>query len=187
MLYLTAANNNIFNVTINFVLNKIIYEFRINNSLTLLKNLSLKNYNCFRLIKREFVEKIITFVNVIKKLRYNVVYINIKLVVDDYVYLYLYNNYIIFNLINRKLNQQRINFFKILKKIDILVYRFELSSIIQIYSIISIAQLKSTSVFKTNFYRRFRSNTKNSSFVQLKNNNDLKNSIKVYEIKQLLN
>ena len=187
MLYLTTTNNNAFNVTINFVLNKIVYEFQVNNSLTLLKNLLSKNYSCFQLIKREFVEKIITFVNVIKKLRYNVIYIDIEFVVDDYVYLCLYNNYIIFNFTNRKLNQQQIDFFKILKKIDILVYRFELSLIMQIYLIISIVQLKSTLTFKANFYCRFCSNTKNSLFVQLKNDNDSKNSIKVYEIEQLLN
>ena len=126
MLYLTAVNNNVFNVTINFASNEIIYKFRVNNSLILLKNLSSKNYNCFQLIKREFVEKIIIFVNVIKKLRYDVVYIDIEFVVDDYVYLCLYNDYIIFNLINCKLNQQRIDSFKILIKINILTYRFEL-------------------------------------------------------------
>ena len=130
MLYLTITNNNAFNVIINFVSNKIFYKFRINNLLTLLKNLSLKNYNCFRLIKREFVEKIIIFVNIIKKLRYNVVYINIEFVVNDYVYLCLYNNYTIFDFINCKLNQQRIDFFKILKKINILIYCFKLSLII---------------------------------------------------------
>ena len=187
MLYLITANNNAFNVTINFVSNKIIYKFRVNDSLTLLKNLSSKNYNRFRLIKREFVEKIMTFANVIKKLRYNAVYIDIELVVDDYVYLYLYNSYIIFDFINCKLNQQRINSFKILKKIDTLIYRFKLLLIMQIYSIILIVQLKLTSTFKTNFYCRSRSNTKNSLFVQLKNNNDSKNLIKIYEIKQLLN
>ena len=90
------------------------------------------------MIKCEFVKKAIIFVNVIKKLQYNAVYINIKFVIDNYVYLYLYNNYTIFDFNNRKLNQQQVNSFKILKKIDILIYCFELLSIIQIHSIISI-------------------------------------------------
>ena len=78
------------------------------------------------------------FVNVIKKLRYNVVHIDLKLIVDDYAYFCLYNNYIIFDFINRKLNQQRVDFFKILKKIDILIYRFQLFSIMIIHLMIFI-------------------------------------------------
>ena len=138
MLYLTTINNNITNVTIDFAFNELIYKFRINDLLKLLKNLLTKNYNRFRLIKRKFVEKTIIFVNVIQKLRYNATYTNLKLAVDDYVYLCLYNNYTISNFINKKLNQQRVNFFKILKKIDILIYRLELFLIMKIYSIIFI-------------------------------------------------
>ena len=106
MFYLTTINNNVTNATINFASNKLIYEFRINDSLKLLKNLLTKNYNRFRLIKQELIEKAIIFVNIVKKLRYDVVYINLKLVIDNYVYLCFYNNYTISNLINKKLNQQ---------------------------------------------------------------------------------
>ena len=74
-----------------------------------------------------------------KKLKYDVKHINFKLIVDDYVYLYFYNNYIISNFINRKLNQQRTSFFKILKKIDILIYCFKLLFVIKIHLIIFIA------------------------------------------------
>ena len=153
----------------------------------MLKNLSTKNYFCFRQIKREFVKKTITFVNIIKKLKYDAKYkIYFKLIVDDYA-LCFYNNYIISNFTNRKFNQQRINFFKILKKIDTLVYRFELSSIIKIHSIIFITQLKLSLTFDADFYRCSRSNQKNSSSIQIKNNNESKNSIKFYEIENLLN
>ena len=89
LLYLIVVNNNVTNVTIEFIFNKIVYEFRVNNTFELLKNLLTKNYNCFWFINREFVEKIIIFVNVIRKLQYDIKYINIKFVVDDYVYLYL--------------------------------------------------------------------------------------------------
>lgn len=99
-MYLIVVNNNVTNVTIDFVFNKIIYEFRVNYMFELLKNLLTKNYNCFQLVNREFVKKTIIFVNVIRKLRYNIKYIDIKLVVNDYAYLCLYNNYIISNLIN---------------------------------------------------------------------------------------
>ena len=70
----------------------------------MLKNLFVKNYSRFRQIKREFVEKTITFANTIKKLQYNTAYIDLQLTVEKYVYFYLYNNYIIPNLINKKLN-----------------------------------------------------------------------------------
>ena len=105
------------------------------------------------------------------KRRYDNMHIDIfvKLIVNNYVYFRFFNNYIISNLNNRKLNQQRIKLFKILIKVDTLIYRFELFSIINIHSIIFIAQLKSTSTSNANFYRRFKSNMKNLSTVQLKN------------------
>ena len=149
------------------------------------ENLSTKNYNRFRQIKRKFAKKTMIFVNVIKKLRYNTFYINIQLIVDEYAYICFYNKYIISNFINKKLYQQRVNFFKILKKIETLVYRLELFLIIFIYLIIFITQLKLTSLLNVDFYRRSRSN--NLSLIQLKNNNKSKNFVKFYEIKRLLN
>ena len=74
-----------------------------------------------------------------------------------------------------------------MKKINTLIYRFELFLIMKIYLVIFITQLKSTSTSNVDFYRRLRLNVEYSSFVQLKNNNDSKNSIKFYEIEQLLN
>ena len=185
--YLTTTNNNATSVTIDFVLNELIYEFRVNDSLTLLKNLPTKNYNRLRQIKRKSVEEVMTFVNVMRKLRYDAAHIELKLTVDDYVYLCLYHDYTILDLINKKLNQQRVDFFKILKKINTLTYRLELSSIMQIHSMISKTQLKSASTSDVDLYRRSRSNVEHSSFVQLKNDSDSKNSIKFYEIEKLLN
>ena len=151
------------------------------------ENLSTKNYFRFRQIKRKSIEKIMIFVNVIKKLRYDVKHIELKLVVKKYVYLYFYNDYIISSLTNRKLNQQRIKSFEILKKIEIFAYRFKLLSIMQIHSMIFIIQLKSMSTFDIDLYRRLRFDIDNSSSIQLKNDNDSKNSIKFYKIKKLLN
>ena len=78
------------------------------------------------------------FVNVIKKFRYDVKHIELKLTIKKYVYLCFYDDYIISNLTNRKLNQQRIKFFEILKKIKIFAYRFKLLLIMQIHSMIFI-------------------------------------------------
>lgn len=74
------------------------------------------------------------------KRRYDNTHIDIfvKLTINNYVYFRFFNDYTISDLNNHKLNQQRIESFKILIKIDILVYRFELFSIINIHSIIFI-------------------------------------------------
>ena len=165
LFYFTTVNNNVINVIIDFVFNELTYEFRVNDTLVMLKNLSTKNYNRLRQVKRESIEKAMIFVNVMKKLRYDVAHIDLKLIVDDYAYFCLYNDYIIFDFINRKFNQQRIDFFKILKKIDALVYRFQLFSIMTIHSMIFIIQLKFSSSFDANFYRRSRFDVENSSSI----------------------
>ena len=82
------------------------------------------------------------FVNVMHKRRYNQNHKNVEFVVNNFVFLRLHVDYIIFDLINKKLNQQRVDSFKILVKMSILIYKLNLSSIMQIHSIISITQLK---------------------------------------------
>ena len=185
--YLTTVNNNVINAIIDLTSNELAYEFRVNDTFAMLENLSTKNYSRFRQVKRKSIEKVITFVNVMKKLRYDIKHIELKLAVKKYAYLCFYNDYIIFDLINRKLNQQRIKFFEISKKIETLTYRFKLSSIMQIHSMIFIIQLKSTSALDIDLYRRSRFDVDNSSSMQLKNDSDSKNSTKLYEIKRLLN
>lgn len=58
------------------------------------------------------------------------------------MYLRLHQNYTILDLINHKLSNQRMKFFTILQKIDKLAFRLQLSSMIRIHSMISIAQLE---------------------------------------------
>ena len=84
--------------------------------------MSTKNYDRLRQIKRNSTKKIIDFVNVMHKLRYDFIYKNVKLIVNNYVFLRLHVDYIIFEFSNKKLNQQRVDSFKILKKFDILIY-----------------------------------------------------------------
>ena len=184
--YFTTANNNVVNATIDFALNELLYEFHVNDTLTMLENLSAKNYSRFRQIKREFAEKAMTFVNIMRKLRYDAKHIDFELIVGGYVYLCFYNDYTISDLINRKLNQQRVGFFKILKKIGTLIYRLELSFVMKIYSIIFITQLKSSSALNADSYRRSRSNQKNSPLMQVKNDSEPKNPVKFYEVESLL-
>ena len=61
------------------------------------------------------------------------------------IFLSLYYNYTLRDLKNKKISSQRAKLFKIIKKINKLTYKLQLSLLIKIYFIISIAQLKSIS------------------------------------------
>ena len=121
------------------------------------------------------------------KLRYDFTHKNIKLIVNDYVFLRLHVDYIIFELLNKKFNQQRVDSFKILKKINILIYRLKLFFVMQVHFIIFITQLNLVSTFENNSYQRIKSNAINSSFVQIENDDDEFNIIFNYKIERLLN
>ena len=71
----------------------------------MLKNLFVENYFRFKQIKREFVEKIMTFINVMHKYRYNEIHIDVQFKIDDYIFFKLHIEYIIFDLNNHKFNQ----------------------------------------------------------------------------------
>ena len=185
--YLTISFNNVVNAIIDYVSNEFIYDFRVNNTLNLLKNLSTKNYDHLRQIKRDSTKKIIVFVNVMHKLRYDFAYKNIKLTINNYVFLRLHVDYIIFELSNKKLNQQRVDSFKILKKINILIYWLQLSFVMKIHSMIFIIQLKFVSTFDNDFYQQIKQNAINSLFVETKNNDKKSNLTFNYEIERLLN
>ena len=96
-------------------------------------------------MKREQIENVIVFVNILIKAYYNKSHIVIKLTRDNITYLRLYHEYEISDLINRKLHHQKIDSFKILEKIKSLIYRLKLSLIIKIYFVVLMTQLKSVS------------------------------------------
>ena len=56
---------------IDFIFNKLAYDFKINDSFDIFVDLLSQNYQCLRQIKRKNVEIIMTFVNVVNKVRYN--------------------------------------------------------------------------------------------------------------------
>ena len=153
-----------------------------------MKNLSTEDYDRLRLVKRDQIEDVVVFVNVMHKLRYDKVYKNIKLIVESYVFLRLHVEYIILDQNNKKLNQQRMKLFKILEKIDHFVYRLKLSSVIKIHSVIFIAQLKSALSSIDDSYHRHHD--RNSSSVEEVVSNDYDESryesSKFYELKRLL-
>ena len=89
-------------------------------------------------MKREQAKDVIIFINILIKAYYDKSHIALKLTRDNITYLRFYHEYEISDLVNRKLYYQKNDFFKILEKVRSFVYRLKLSSIIKIYSIISI-------------------------------------------------
>ena len=64
---------------------------------------------------------------------------------EEEIFLSLYHGYTLRGLRNKKISSQRAELFKIIEKVDKLTYKLQLSSLIKIYSIIFVAQLKSIS------------------------------------------
>ena len=89
LLYLQIENNNVKQFTTNYVFNELTYEFKINDAINMFVDFSSKNYDKLRLIKRENVEIIITFVNIINKSRYNNKYKTFENVIQSRIIIYL--------------------------------------------------------------------------------------------------
>ena len=123
--------------------NKILYEFNVRDTLELLIELSKKDFNRLRQLKKEQVEEFIAFVNIIIKIYYDKSHMLISLFKESKIYLRLHHNYKISELVNYKLHNQRVESFKILEKVNKLAYRLKLLSLMKIHSVIFITQLKS--------------------------------------------
>ena len=186
LLYLTIFHNNVINVTIDFAFNELIYDFKINDTLNMLKDLFVENYFRLKQIKREFEKKIMIFANVMHKRRYDEAHIDIQFKIDDYAFFKLHVDYIIFDLSNHKFSQQRVDSFKIIDRVYTLTYRLELSFVMQIHFVIFITQLKFASLSNNDSYQRSKSN--NSSSITTKNDDfdDFTQTFS-YEIERLLN
>ena len=186
LFYLTIFYNNVINVTIDFALNELIYDFKINDTLNMLKNLFVENYFRLKQIKRESAKKIMIFANFMHKRRYDETHIDIQFKIDDYVFFKLHADYITFDLSNHKFNQQRVDSFKLIDRVDTLIYRLELSFVMQIHFVIFIAQLKFASSSNSDSYQRSKSN--NSLSITTKNDDfDDFTQTSNYEIERLLN
>ena len=182
--FIQIENNNVVHITTEYASNELVYEFKINDTLNMLANLSSENYNQLRQIKRENVEIAMAFVNALSKVRYDAMHKTLKLKIDDKMYLRLHHDYIIFDLFNHKLSKQRVEFFSIIEKIDNLAFRLQLFFVMKIHSVVSIAQLESATR-DTNSYDRIVD--KNSSSIHEKQSTALIEQISLYEIERLLN
>ena len=182
--FFQAENNNVVHVTIEYSSNELIYEFKINDTLNMLTDLSFENYSQLRQIKRDDVEAVMTFVSALSKARYDEVHRTMKLKIDDKMYLRLHHDYTIFDLSNHKLIEQRVRSFSIIEKIDNLVFRLQLFSVMKIHFVVSIAQLESAT---SSFDSYDRSVDKDSSSVHEEQSIALIEQASLYEIERLLN
>ena len=181
--YIQIDINNIVVVEIDYIFNELCYDFRLQNNLNLLFDMSIENWNAFRLQCWKNVEEIIVWTNMIVKFNYDRRHTSLNLKKNFLVYLRLHHEYIIFDIKSKKLSQQWIDLFKILQKMSTLAYRFELSSIMIIHFVVSIVMFESIFIDE-NSYHKFRSNQKHSSSITMKHDDD---SIFHCEIKRLLN
>ena len=84
----------------------------------------------------------ISFANAKAKIRYNRRHKQLKFKVGDKVYLRLHHEYTLLDMNNKKLSNQRVGPFEILQKVGQLAYKLRLPPVMQIYPIVSIAQLE---------------------------------------------
>ena len=151
--YIQSTINNFSSSVTDITLNKLYYGFRVNDVITMLladpSDLSKKVFRKLRLIKKEKADNVIIFTSIIMKARYDSKHLNVNLKEGDEVFLRLHNEYFIFDLSNRKLSQQRMSPFKILAKVNRLTYRLQLSSVIKIHLVISVAQLEPSTAIVT--------------------------------------
>ena len=181
LFFLQIEFNNVKQFVIDYASNELVYEFKINDSISMLVDLTSENYNRFRQIKRENAEVVITFANAINKSRYDQIHRVMKLTSEFLIYLRLHQDYTIFDLFNKKLFNQRVDSFKILKTVDNnQIYCFQLSFIMKIHSVIFITQLKSITS-DSNLYDRKISDL----FSMI--NEYININVSSYEIKRLLN
>ena len=124
--------------------NKILYNFNVRDTLELLTLAELlsKDFSRLRQLKREVTENSIVFANIIAKAYYDDSHKNLSVSRESSIYLRLHYEYKISKVKNYKLHNQRVDLFKILDKVKRLIYRLDLSSLIKIHPVISVAQLE---------------------------------------------
>ena len=186
--YLQTKSNNVKQFIIDYASNELMYDFKINDFVNMLIDFSSKNYNKLKQIKREDVEFVMTFINVVNKKRYDNKHktLNDNFKFEFMMYLRFHQNYIIIDLSNKKLFNQRIDSFKIIETIDKFkqTWRLKLFFIMKIHSIIFITQLESIT-FDSNFYDK--NIDKDFSSIEEEHFIALTTQTSHYEIERLIN
>lgn len=153
LLYLQNSLNNFKNQFTEVSLNEILYEFNVRDTLDLLSLFELLQKD-FNRLRREQTEDIIAFANIMVKTYYDSSYKSLSVLKESSIFLRLHHKYKISGVINHKLHNQRVSSFKILEKVEKLIYRLKLSSLMLMYSIVSVAQLKSVQSALDSYDRR---------------------------------
>jgi hypothetical protein len=162
--------------------NEIVYEFISIQSSSLITSFIAIQNNISSMIRKEIFDVIVWSQLRMKKI-YDRKHQSLFMKFEDYALLKLHKKYniLVTKILRKKLSQQYAEFFKILQKMRNLAYRLQLSNHWRIHSIIFIAQLESISDSIKNSY--FRSRSKESDFVQMKDDTE---NIKSFEIKRLI-
>ena len=140
--YLQAESNNVKQFTIDYASNELMYDFKINDFVSMLADLLSKNYDKLRQIKFENVEVAMIFASAISKKRYDNKHKTLDSMIKSkfMMYLRLHQSYTIVDLSNKKLFNQRVDSFKIIEAVDKFrqIWRLKLFFIMKIYSVIFI-------------------------------------------------
>ena len=171
--------NNFSSVSTFKTANEILYEFKSNQSLNLIANISKID------ISKAKIETVdaIAWNKLNHKKNYDRRHASLFLKEKSWTYLRMHHEYFIslFKNMTAKWFQRRIDSFKIIKKIDNLTYRLQLSAHWKIHFVISVQQFESTSN-EFDFYNRISYDNSSSIFVERDNENE-----KSYEIEKLIN
>ena len=178
LLFQTVLNNSSSASTFKTA-NEILYEFKSNQSLDLIANISEIDISKAKI---EVVDAI-AWNKLNHKRNYDRRHASLFLKKESRVYLRMHYKYFIslFKNMTAKWSQRRIKSFKIIKKIDNLTYRFQLSAHWKIHFVVSVQQLESTSN-EFDSYNRISYDNSFSIFVERDNENE-----KSYEIEKLIN
>ena len=172
--------NNNFNAFIEFASNEIIYDFKVRDIISTFnqRNLSKEWTTNKRKKYQAEANDAIAFANVKMKIYYDFKHKSLLLKSKKKTYFRLNKDYKLFDH-HKKLSQQKCEFFLIKKRVNRLTYELKLSSTWNIHSVISIAQLESTSSTQDS-YNKFRFHYSNAMKIEENTEHE-----KFYEVKQI--
>ena len=181
LLRLWAELNRMKNAFTELSSDEIIYEFKLQDSLTLLQSMikSDTDFTSEQRIAQQEAQKAVTFANYEVKIWYDKHHCLLALEIRDEVFIKLYKRYILSVIINWKFFNQWASPVKVLKKIELLIYKLDIFSNWKIHSVILIAQLKLASK-STDLYNR-ENHSVNSSVIS-----EFNEKWQNYEVKKLM-
>ena len=109
LFYIQAESNNIKHVETNFASNELVYDFKIQDFLDFLRNLSFENYFKTRQYICDKIEQMLVFINAYAKKRFDDRHKSLKNIkINDQMYIWLHHEYKFLNQKSKKFLQQRV-------------------------------------------------------------------------------